>query len=123
MKKLSLILSVFMVVLLFAGCDLFDRDEKRAPLPGDISSDLNGATADNNASAKISADRAKEIAFQRAGIKAEDAKRLEVEYDYDDDWHGYEYSVEFEAGGYEYDCEINAQNGAILKFEKDKDLF
>ncbi len=120
MKKISLLLAVLMVATLFAGCDLLERrrqDKRPAP------SNINGSgNAGENVSA-INADRAKEIAFERAGIKAEDAKFLEVEYDYDDDRRIWEYSVEFEAGGYEYDCEINAQDGSIVKFEKDKDLF
>lgn len=123
MKKLSLLLSVLMVVMLFSGCDLFERKRQhKAPIPNDINSQIIDLPNGENVSA-INADKAKQIAFERAGIKAEDAKFLEVEYDYDDDLRIFEYSVEFEAGGYEYDFEINAENGQIIKYEKDKDLF
>ena len=123
MKKISLLLSVLMVAMLFSGCDLFERKRQhKAPVPNDINSQIIDLPNGENVSA-INADKAKQIAFERAGIKAEDAKFLEVEYDYDDDLRIFEYSVEFVAGGYEYDFEINAENGQIIKYEKDKDLF
>lgn len=70
-------------------------------------------------SQNITVDKAKEIALQHAGVDQKDAKFLNAEYDFDDGIAHYE--VEFKAGGYEYDYKINAQNGEILKSEKDFD--
>lgn len=71
--------------------------------------------------ANITAARAKEIAFERAGVKSADARFVEVEYDFDDDWRRWEFSVEFESNGFEYSCEINAETGEIVEFEKERD--
>ncbi|MBP3692579.1 MAG: PepSY domain-containing protein [Clostridia bacterium] len=70
-------------------------------------------------SQNITVDKAKEIALQHAGVSSADAKFLKAEYDFDDGVACYD--VEFKAGGYEYDYEINAQNGNIIKSEKEID--
>ena len=67
----------------------------------------------------ISADQAKEAAFNHAGVKATDATKIQCELDRDDGVAHYD--VEFDANGYEYDYEINANTGAILKSEKERD--
>ncbi len=67
----------------------------------------------------ISADRAKEIALNHAGVKKADAKLLKAEYDVDDGVKKYE--VEFNSGKYEYDYEINAESGKIIKNHKELD--
>lgn len=44
---------------------------------------------------------------------------VKCELDYEDDTGGYVYELELVAQGREYDCEIDAQTGAVLKFELD----
>ena len=56
---------------------------------------------------------AKAIAFEHAGVKEADAKKVRVEFDFDDGVA--EYSVEFHADKFDYDYEIDAVSGKILK--------
>ena len=63
---------------------------------------------------------AKAIAFEHAGVKEADAKKVRVEFDFDDGVA--EYSVEFHADKFDYDYEIDAVSGKILKVEKDRDF-
>ena len=69
--------------------------------------------------AYIGADRAKEVAFERAGVSASKAANMTVELDYEDGVMVYQ--VEFKYGGYEYDCDVNATTGAVVKYEKEAD--
>ena len=65
----------------------------------------------------ISKEEAKSIALTHAGISANDAPRLRVEFDYDGGRP--EYEVDFHYGGYEYDYEIDAETGKIISWDKD----
>ncbi len=67
----------------------------------------------------IGEDKAKQIALEKAGLKAENVTRLKAEYDIDDGVKSYE--VEFVSGGFEYDYDIDATSGKILKESKEKD--
>lgn len=69
--------------------------------------------------AYIGSDRAKEVAFERAGVSASKAANVTVELDYEDGVMVYQ--VEFKYGGYEYDCDVNATTGAVVKYEKEAD--
>lgn len=69
--------------------------------------------------AYIGSDRAKEVAFERAGVSASKAANVSVELDYEDGVMVYQ--VEFKYGGYEYDCDVNATTGAVVKYEKEAD--
>ncbi len=72
-----------------------------------------------NASTKayIGEDKAKEIAFNHAGVK--NPEYVEVEFDTEDGLIIYE--VEFYDNTYEYDYEINAIDGTIIKNNKEKE--
>lgn len=61
--------------------------------------------------------KAKEIAFSKAGITAEQACFVTCEFDYDDGIAVYE--VEFFFDNTEYSCDINAKTGKVIKFEID----
>ena len=61
--------------------------------------------------------KAKEIAFGKAGITAEQARFVTCEFDYDDGVAVYE--VEFFFDSVEYSCDINAKTGKVIKFEID----
>lgn len=69
--------------------------------------------------AKISKSKAKSTALSHAGVKAADISRYQIELEKDDGiW---KYEISFNVGYVEYDYTINAENGKILKSEKDID--
>lgn len=71
------------------------------------------------AKSKLSREEARDLALNHAGLKQNQVKGLEIEYDVDDGIP--EYSVEFYANGWEYDYEIHAESGKILEHHKEKD--
>lgn len=78
-----------------------------------------GNTGGNNSGASISADRAKQIALEHAGVFAHSVPYIKAELDYE---HGrLVYDVQFREGWMEYDYEIDANSGAVLHYEKDWD--
>lgn len=78
-----------------------------------------GNAGGNNSGASISADRAKQIALEHAGLSANSVPYIKAELDYE---HGrLVYEIEFREGWMEYDYEIDANSGAVLKYEKDWD--
>lgn len=76
---------------------------------------------DPNAAAYITADRAKEIALNHAGVKDADAVFLLTGLDWDDGRAHYE--VEFYSGSMEYDYDIDAVTGAVLGFDHELDRY
>ena len=69
----------------------------------------------------ISADRAKQIALNDAGVKESAAVFLRANLDWDDG--RMEYAVEFYSGNTEYDYDIDAVTGAILSSDRDLEDF
>lgn len=69
----------------------------------------------------VTADQARAIALQHAGISEADAKFVRVEADYDDGVAIYE--VEFYAGNHEYDYDIARDSGEVLKYDYDIEGF
>lgn len=69
----------------------------------------------------ISKDKAKAVAFERAGVNAKDVTRLEIELDYDDDRRIWEYELDFRVGKMEYEVSVNAVIGTITSFSKEYD--
>lgn len=65
----------------------------------------------------IGLEKATEIAIQNAGLNQSDVKGLKGSYDRDDSLECYE--IEFFANGFEYDYTISADDGTILKAEKE----
>lgn len=65
----------------------------------------------------IGEEKAKEIALEKAGLKADDVQFKKVHLDRDNG--AYEYEVEFRHGLTEYDADISATDGTILSWEKD----
>ena len=76
---------------------------------------------DPTASSYITADRAKEIALEHAGISASNAVFVKAGLDWDDGRTVYE--VEFYANNTEYDYEIDPASGSILSYDQDWDDF
>ena len=67
-------------------------------------------------SGRISADKAKTIAFGHAGVSAGQVRELSVEYDDDG-----VYEIDFKVGNTEYDYEIGATDGSIRKADVEQD--
>src|SRR5699024_2527669 len=72
-----------------------------------------------NDSEVMTVEEAIQIAFDHAGVKAEDVHFDDKEFDIDDSVKLYE--LEFYANGYEYEYDIHAVTGEVLKFERDTD--
>lgn len=71
----------------------------------------------NNTVNTITKEEAKAAALKHAGLNASDVKRITVELDRER--NGLVYEVDFDAGKYEYEYEINAENGKVIKSEKE----
>ncbi len=71
------------------------------------------------AQAAISAEEAKAIALQHAGLSAGEVTGLRAKLDRDDGVP--EYEVEFRQGRLEFEYDIHAETGAILSWDKDYD--
>ena len=69
---------------------------------------------------RMTPEAAEEIVFQRAGITKEEVLFCETELEFDDDWQGWQYEIEFTTAENEYDCEVNAVHGTVLKFYFEK---
>ena len=69
--------------------------------------------------ASLTADQAKQIALQHAGVAEADASRMEIGFDYE---HGRAvYEIEWKVGWTEYNYEIDANTGDVLSYERDMD--
>ena len=62
-------------------------------------------------------DEAKAAALSHAGLTEDQVSKLHTELDCEDG--RYVYEVEFKYGGYEYHYEVDAENGAVIKFDKE----
>jgi len=71
-------------------------------------------TASTEPTVKLTAEEAKTAALLHAGVKAEDARFIKVELDYDDGRAVYE--VEFVSADTEYEYEISAETGDLIAF-------
>lgn len=77
----------------------------------------NAEDALDGTGAKISRDKAKQIALEHAKLKESDVKNYHIELDKD---NGHlEYDIEFNYNGAEYDYEIDADTGEIRSHSKD----
>ena len=83
----------------------------------DIDGDDYIPSSNANAANLISEDKAKSIAFNRAGISASQAKYYKGYCDYDDG--RYVYEIEFVSGETKHELEIDATTGSVIKYETD----
>lgn len=67
----------------------------------------------------IGEERAWAAAYAHAGVAAADVTASPAKVDYENGIRVYE--LEFFYGGYEYDYEINAADGSVIKFERERD--
>ena len=70
----------------------------------------------NNTNAKITSDKAKEIALNHANLSKNQVSYINAHSDYDD---GIQVYVSLYVNDVEYSYEINAQNGNIVSYEMD----
>ena len=77
--------------------------------------------ADPNAASYITADRARELALQHAGVSSAEAVFLQTKLDREGGVICYD--VEFYSGSTEYDYDIDALTGAVLPFDHDLDNY
>ncbi len=137
-RKIFIPLFAVLLALSLSACDIFDlieqsKNSSQSSAGGqvtssDSSSDTGSAsqgtqTSQNQQSSptvsqnsSLTAEQAKEIALNHAGVKA-DGTAVTTDYDFDDGIPSYE--IEFWSDGIEYDYDIHAQTGEILKAEKD----
>ncbi len=137
MKKITLIsMMLVLTMMFFAGCNdsgsgggsggsgSSGRSSQSGPQQGsDITGSGSQMSGSTGASAKadiISETEAREIALNHAGFKADEVTRLRTEYDVDDGVQKYE--IEFYKDNVEYDYEINAVNGNIISYNRDRDF-
>lgn len=107
-KALALILSLSLVLIVFAGCDL-----RRPPVQNNINSDANNV----DISKFIGEEKAKQIALEKAAISSDGVVFDRVELDRDNGiW---QYEIDFRQGRIEYDADIKADDGSVISFEID----
>ena len=86
-----------------------------------ITADKSAAQQGGNTSSYITAEQAKKIALEDAGVQAADAVFLRAQLDWDDGRA--EYEVEFYSGNAEYDYDIDALTGAIRSSDRELENF
>ena len=67
----------------------------------------------------VTEEAAKRSAVDRAGLSPEKVSRIKTELDFDDG--KWKYEIDFRHAGYEYEVEVDAENGSVLKFEREYD--
>ncbi len=131
-KRSIIIVSILAVVLFgafiyFSGLGRVAYDEVREEITEELDEhkndmkqvgDVTDPDSKVNTEDYIGFDRAKEIALDKAGISAEQAIFEEVSLDEENGIMVYE--IEFKHQHIEYGVHINAVNGEIVKFNKDK---
>ena len=130
MKKLLALLLVTVLLFALSACDnnagAADKNSTPAPqsTPSDTQTDNNTPTPTtpskpNVNDAKITRDKAIEIALEKAKLKKADIRDLEAELDYEKGVLVWE--VDFDYQNFDYSYDINADSGAIVLEEIEKD--
>ena len=132
--KISIVLALALLLLVFAGCQSAKSGLQAPPVGaavGQSNSDV-APPADAQApdptpevpettapAVPISKDSAILLALKHADLKNDEVTRLFAEYDFDDGVGHYD--VDFRHGDYDYDYEVHGLSGEILKSEKEYD--
>ena len=109
MKKFKIIAIIGILGVSLIGCNAQDMPKNEGS--------ANNVVDQTETILEITPDKAKEIALNHAGLKAEDVTFVKVEKDYDNGKE--EYEVAFYANGKEYDYEIGTKNGEVISYESD----
>lgn len=84
---------------------------------GSVSSNTGAASAAGTE--YLTMEAAKQAALQHAGVSESDARRMEIDFDYE---HGMAiYEIEWKVGWTEYSYEISAATGEVVSYEMDYD--
>ncbi len=144
MKKLSFVLSLVLVLTIFAGCavekklervedraeEFVERQENMAEeyLESIISSGHSHQPAQSAEPTQIileeeavTPEQAEEIALQYVGFGRDQVVGLRTEFEIDDGIS--HYNVEFRRDGWEYEFEIHEESGVILSYDKDYERY
>lgn len=129
-RKIIISLVVVILVMMLTACDMSlggmmgrnrnstnndaNSNSESTPMVESFISDTVDSLTEDTA---IDKQRAKEIALNHAGIKAENISGYRIELDRDDGVTSYE--IEFDSAGYEYNYDINAKTGEIINSGKD----
>lgn len=131
MKKLLALLLSAVFLFSLSACDNVagDADKNSTPAPqstpsGSQPNNTDTATPSTASKpsandAQISRDRAIEIALEKAKLKKADVRDLEAELDYEKGVLVWE--VDFDYQNFDYSYDINAESGAIVFEEIEKD--
>ena len=99
--------------------------EGHAPGAGGGSGNAAGSVSSNTGAASsagteyLTMEAAKQAALQHAGVSESDARRMEIDFDYE---HGMAvYEIEWKVGWTEYSYEISAASGEVVSYEMDYD--
>ena len=114
MKRIIAFLIISILILSLSACA--NNVSKPATIQNASS---NEGLAQNNSAKIITREEALEIALKEAGLKQADIYDIDVEFDKEFGTGVWE--VDFESGNLEYSYDINAQTGAIIKAEKDRE--
>ena len=113
MKKIFSILMAVLLLVGIVGCSAADPVD---PSVTELTTTTTPTTQSQEL--KLTADQARNIALQHAGVNLSDVSELEIEYDV---FFGIaRYCVEFQVGSWELDYEIHAETGEILKNDKER---
>ena len=127
MKRIIIsIIAVLSIVFVFTGCSKREMDNTESKVESSINSGvdkvesgINSITDNTNSdSAKITREKAKEIALKHAGLSESDISDLEIELENDNGVPTYE--VTFDTKTDEYDYHIDAATGKIVSSKKEK---
>lgn len=133
MKKkipILIILAVLTVVTLFTACTPRQAEQKLDRIEDAVENRLDAVEdavsnalqeaipTESQSNTMLTAEDAKALAVEHAGLLGQQISRLRAEYEIDDGVP--QYDVEFYHDGIEYNYEIHAETGKILSFDKDR---
>ena len=118
MKKIiGIIIAIALIAVIGIGAGYYFTNRGSTAAAAISETEAQNTTTGPQAAGEITADEAKSIALQHAGLAEADVLYANVEYDRDNGHN--EWSVDFATQDTEYDYEINAADGSILKSEKE----
>lgn len=110
----------FEIEFIYNGVEYeYDIDAETGEVRKVSTETASGRKSEVDKSQYLTMDEVKEKALAHAGIAAEEATFVEIEFDFDDGRA--EYDVEFTAGGMVYELELDAASGEVLKYEMETD--
>lgn len=107
--------------IIFIDRDNIRTDSSNQTVPNNTGTNTNTNTNNSGTAATdlIGEAKAKQIAYNHAGVAESSVSSYHVKREYDDGVVKYE--IEFYVGNTEYDYDINAKTGTIIKFESEVD--